>query len=242
MDTIAHFLTPEGRCSYLPDRLWQLEYEIVRELTAAEYAERMAQGWRRFGRALFRPQCRACNACQSLRVDVAAFVPNRSQERAWQRNQGEVTVIIADPGVSRAKLRLYDRFHTFQSAQKGWPLHAPKDADDYYSSFVDNPFPTLEWSYYLGKRLIGVGYVDDLPGCLSAIYFFYDPEHRERSLGVFNVLSILAYARSRQIPYVYLGYFVEGCGSLEYKANYQPNQTLTPLGTWLPFRDRGKKA
>jgi leucyl-tRNA---protein transferase len=240
MDTVAHFLTPEGRCGYLPDRLWQLEYEVVQNMTAAEYAERMRQGWRRFGRAMFRPQCRLCTACQSLRVEVAKFQRNRSQERAWKQNADEVTVVIDEPSVTRAKLRLYDRFHAFQSASKGWPLHAPKDPDDYFSSFVDNPFPTLEWNYYLSKRLIGVGYVDDLPGCLSAIYFYYDPDLRDRSLGVFNVLSVLHYARARQIPYLYLGYFVEGCGSLEYKANYQPNQALSTAGEWLPFRDRHK--
>jgi arginine-tRNA-protein transferase len=242
METIALFQTPEGRCGYLPDQLWQLEYEIVHSMTAAEYAERMQQGWRRFGRAMFRPQCRHCTACQSLRVQVAQFQPNRSQQRTWKQNLEDLVVVLDEPHVTRTKLRLYDRFHAFQSFNKGWPLHAPKDAEDYTSSFVDNPFPTQEWNYYLGKRLVAVGYVDDLPGCLSAIYFYYDPELRERSLGVFNVLSVLHYAKARQIPFVYLGYFVEGCQSLEYKANYQPNETLTPSGTWLPFRDRRQKS
>ena len=71
--------------------------------------------------------------------------------------------------------------------EKGWPDHGPKDPADYADSFVDNPFPTEEWCYYLGDRLVGVGYVDVLPDGLSAIYFFYDPDERDRSLGTFNV-------------------------------------------------------
>jgi arginine-tRNA-protein transferase len=100
---------------------------------------------------------------------------------------------------------------------------------------VDNPFATEEWSYYAGNRLIGVGYVDRLPGALSAIYFFHDPDERRRSLGTFNVLAILEAARAQRIPYVYLGYYVEGCRSLEYKARFKANEVLAPDGTWQPL-------
>jgi arginine-tRNA-protein transferase len=83
--------------------------------------------------------------------------------------------------------------------------------------------------------LIGVGYVDALPGGLSAIYFYYDPGERHRSLGTYNVLSILASARARNLPHVYLGYYVAGCRSLEYKARFRPNEVLTGGGTWARF-------
>ena len=118
---------------------------------------------------------------------------------------------------------------------KGWPSHAGETADDYVESFVDNPFPTQEWCYYLGQRLVGVGYVDQLPEGLSAIYFYYDPDERDRSLGTFNVLSILAAARALNVPHVYLGYYVEGCRSLEYKGRFRPNEVLRPDGEWGPF-------
>ena len=141
------------------------------------------------------------------------------------------------PAVSRAKLSLYDRYHTFQSDQKGWPHHAPRDGRSYADSFVYHPFPIEEWCYYLGERLIGVGYVDALPAGLSAIYFFYDPEERRRSLGTFNVLSVLAGAAREGLPHVYLGYYVAGCRSLEYKGNFRPNEVLDAAdGSWKPFR------
>jgi arginine-tRNA-protein transferase len=78
-----------------------------------------------------------------------------------------------------------------------------------------------------------VGYVDALPGALSAIYFYYDPDERRRSLGTFNVLSVLAAAAARGVPYVYLGYYVPGCRSLEYKARFRPYELLEG-GTWRP--------
>jgi arginine-tRNA-protein transferase len=164
------------------------------------------------------------------------FRPDRSQRRARRANEGAVRLVIGQPSVSRAKLDLYDRFHAFQSETKGWPWHFPKDAASYVSSFVDNPFPVQEWCYYLDGQLVGVGYVDDLPGALSAIYFIHDPDERSRSLGTWNVLSILDYAAQRHIPYVYLGYYVADCSSLAYKARFVPNQLLGEDGRWHDFR------
>jgi arginine-tRNA-protein transferase len=101
---------------------------------------------------------------------------------------------------------------------------------------VTNPFPTEEWCFFVGRQLVGVGYVDALPGGLSAIYFFYDPELRRRSLGTFNVLCLIRECQERQLPHLYLGYYVAGCESLCYKANFTPNQVLGPDGVWRDFR------
>jgi leucyl-tRNA---protein transferase len=235
MESLFRYVAPPSQCGYLPDRLWSLEYEMVANITAPEYLERMQQGWRRFGGMLFRPQCPGCRSCQSIRVDVARFRPNRSQRRARKVNGGQIQLRVSSPAVSRAKLTLYDRFHAHQADLKGWPQHPAKDAASYRESFVHNPSFTEEWCYYLDGQLIGVGYVDRLPAGLSAIYFYYDPDQRDRSLGTWNVLCVLDDAIRHGLPYVYLGYFVAGCRSLAYKANFRPNQVLHPDGRWHDF-------
>lgn len=236
MESLYHFVSLPHDCSYLPGQTWRLEYEMVSAMTADEYRARMDANWRRFGHTLFRPRCPECTACRTLRVLVDQFRPNRSQKRCRALNEAAVRLRIGRPTVSQAKLDLYDRYHAFQTEFKGWPGHAPKDAADYIDSYVSNPFPVQEWCYYVGKKLVGVGYVDDLPGALSAIYFFYDPEERLRALGTWNVLSIIEVAAARGLPFVYLGYFVPGCRSLEYKANFAPNQLRQPDGSWSDFR------
>jgi len=236
MESLLHFLAPAGPCGYLPHETWRLEYEFFSELSTTEYLRRMENGWRRFGVGVFRPQCLACNACRSLRVLVDSFQPNRSQRRVRRANAKTIRLQIGLPSVTRAKLDLYDRYHAFQAETKGWPWHETKDMASYAHSFVENPFPTEEWCYCLGDRLVGVGYVDVLPGALSAIYFFYDPDERQRSLGTWNILNVLDRARQTEIPYVYLGYFVEGCPSMEYKACFTPNQIRHPDGAWRDFR------
>jgi hypothetical protein len=136
--------------------------------------------------------------------------------------------------VTAEKLDLYDRFHDFQHRHLNWPPHTPESTASYTESFVDNPIPTEEWRYRLGRKLVGVGYVDPLPNGLSAIYFFHDPGERRRSLGTFNVLCVIREAAARGLEHVFLGYYVEGCRSLEYKARFRPNEILDAGQAFVP--------
>lgn len=236
MIALMSFTTPPDECGYLPTERWQMHYDIIAEASAVDYQDRLLTGWRHFGRAIFRPRCPACTKCQSIRVDVEHFQPDRSQRRNHKANDGQFQLVIGEPSVSEEKLDLYDRYHTFQTEHLGWPGHDPKDPDDYINSFVDSPFPIEEWCYYSNGRLVGVGYVDAVPAGLSAIYFYYEPKFRDRGLGTWNVLSNLAEARRRKVPHVYLGYYVAGCRSLEYKARFRPSEYFDwPTATWQPF-------
>ena len=130
---------------------------------------------------MFRPVCKRCRACQSVRVPVHSFKPDRSQRRSWKAN-AEVEVAIGEPGRDGRKLALYDTFHEYQAETVGWTEHGPKSPAEYYQSFVDNPFPAEEWQYRLGNRLIGVGYVDVVPaGLRRSISSTTPPNGTDRS-------------------------------------------------------------
>jgi leucyl-tRNA---protein transferase len=236
MESLFNFVAPPTPCGYLHNKMWSLQYEVVGALTPAEYLERMRQGWRRFGDTLFRPRCSGCRACRSLRILVDRFHPDRSQRRVSRQNMDTVQLRIGVPSISQAKLHLYDEYHAFRAATRGWPAHEPKDPYNYRQSFVDNPFATEEWCYFVGRKLVAVGYVDNLPGGMSAIYFFYDPAERDRSLGTWNILCMVEQAVRRRIPHLYLGYYVADCPSMIYKARFRPNQVLGVDGKWHDFQ------
>lgn len=235
MISLASFVTPPGPCSYLPDRVSQTQYEIAFEAKREDYVRLLNSGWRRFGRAFFRPRCPSCTSCLSLRVPADRFTPDRSQQRNRRENAADIRLQISTPAVTAEKLDLYDRYHAFQTVNAGWRDHTPKAADEYAESFVENPFPAEEWQYSLDGRLVAVGYVDALSVGLSAIYFFHDPQLRSRGLGNWNVLSVIQEASRRGLPFVYLGYYVAGCRSLEYKARYRPAEAYDmATATWQP--------
>jgi arginyl-tRNA--protein-N-Asp/Glu arginylyltransferase len=66
------------------------------------------------------------------------------------------------------------------------------------------------------------------------VYCYFDRDLPGRGLGTFNVLWLLGEARRRRLPHVYLGYYVEGAPTMEYKAGYRPCELLRPDGSWEP--------
>jgi leucyl-tRNA---protein transferase len=80
--------------------------------------------------------------------------------------------------------------------------------------------------YFEGEKLIAVDLIDILEEGISALYCYYDPDYNHQSLGRYTLLQQIEFARRLKLKWIYLGYYVEGCQSLEYKMNYQPTLKL----------------
>lgn len=83
-----------------------------------------------------------------------------------------------------------------------------------------------------GGDLVAVALTDVLGDGLSMVYSFFEPGEAHRSLGSFMILDHIARARRLGLPYVYLGYWIEGSKKMDYKGRYLPQQRLAPSG-WL---------
>eukprot|EP00536_Pseudo-nitzschia_multiseries_P001018 jgi/Psemu1/250146/estExt_Genewise1Plus.C_130004 len=82
-----------------------------------------------------------------------------------------------------------------------------------------------------GDFLIAVGVIDVLPNGLSSVYLFYHPSfsHDLVALGKYAILKEIEFARETlKVPYYYLGYYIESCQKMRYKAEYKPTQILCP--------------
>ena len=86
-------------------------------------------------------------------------------------------------------------------------------------------------------RLVGACLTDRQGDGLSMIYSFYDPDHEARSgLGNYIILEHIRRATEEQLPYVYLGYWVEGSARMQYKVRYRPLERLARDG-WNRLSD-----
>ena len=77
---------------------------------------------------------------------------------------------------------------------------------------------------------------DRLSDGLSLVYSFYDPELLDRSLGTHIILDHIAYAKALRLPYVYLGYWIDGSRKMAYKARFLPQERLTRQG-WVRIEE-----
>jgi arginyl-tRNA--protein-N-Asp/Glu arginylyltransferase len=232
---LAHFLTEFQTCPYLQDRPSRLEVRVVTNLSSAEYSARLGAGWRRFGSSLFRPACAGCRECVPLRVPVAAFRPSKSQRRVLRRN-ADLRLEVAPPRIDEERLRLHQRFHEERARTRGWPW--PEGGlEQYFDTFIDNAAQTLELCYRLDGRLVAVAYVGVAHDALNSIYAFTEPDLSRRGLGTFDVLSEIQEAARRGKDYLYLGFHVAGCPSMEYKHSFRPYEILVD-GCWARQEDR----
>ena len=73
---------------------------------------------------------------------------------------------------------------------------------------------------------------DVLADGLSMVYSFYDPEEAGGSPGTFMILDHIHRARRLGLPYLYLGYWVEGSRKMDYKSRFRPQERLMGQG-WV---------
>ncbi len=221
---VRHFIEEPRACSYLPQLKAALEYRLMVDVTPAELEALMLRGWRRFGPAYFRPACTACMECVSIRIDVHRFAPSPSQQRALRRSR-RFRIEVGRPRIDQERLALHSAWHGTREEMRGWePTNLTED--EYATQFAFPSSTGREAAWYDGERLVGLGLIDVTPDCLSAAYFFYDPQIARLSPGVGNVMRCVELARELGCQHVYLGYRVEGCASLTYKGLFRPHELL----------------
>jgi len=221
---LQHRIAGPEPCPYLDGISSSTETMLMTGVTAAELDELLERGWRRFGPVYFRPVCTTCDECVSVRVPVATFAPSDNLKRVLRR-AAHVRMEVGEPVVDDVRLALYRRWHESREEERGWKPDRI-GIESYAMQFCFPHAAAREFSYWDGDELIGIGIADQTSRALSAVYCYYDPGRARLSLGTYNVLRALQYASHRHLAYVYLGYRVEGCISLQYKGRFRPQERL----------------
>lgn len=225
MTELFHIVEQPRPCSYLPAETASLEVRAVNAMSAAEYSQLLARGWRRFGWQLFRPACPQCRECRSIRVLAQQFSPAAGQRRVLRKNE-EMRAELHPLFAARETVDLYNRYQRFMHEHRGWELHSANNAS-YHDMFLSGPAELgRQWLYFRGDELLGVAMMDEVPQAVSLVYFFHDPQWRAQSPGVFSILNQLRYARSQGLQHAYLGYWIKDCQSMNYKNRFAPYEML----------------
>ncbi len=81
-------------------------------------------------------------------------------------------------------------------------------------------------------RLVGACVTDKQSDGLSLVYSFFEPDRSRPSLGTFIILDHIVRAQRAGLPYIYLGYWIEGCEQMDYKTRFAPVERLGARG-WV---------
>ena len=155
------------------------------------------------------------------------FLPNRSQRRTIKRNQ-DIHIELCDSILSQDAYKLYSKYITLRHADGD--MYPP--TREQYESFLNNALTCTEYYKFKYKgKLLAVSVIDVLNDGISAIYTFFDPDIKDRSLGSYSILWQVEYAKALSLNYVYLGYWIKDCQKMSYKSLFKPLQ-LYKKGHW----------
>ena len=233
------FVTTQAPCPYLPGRSERKVFTELRGPHADALNDALGRiGFRRSQTVAYRPSCLDCTACVSVRVLAKLFVPSNTQRRNLKRNSDLVTS-VCQPWTTDEQFDLLQRYLAARHPGGGM---ASMDESDFADMVEHTPVTSYIMEYRepsadgmtLGK-LVGACLLDRQGDGLSMIYSFYDPEHISRSgLGNYIILDHIRQAADNDLPYVYLGFWVEGSARMQYKIRYRPMERLGRKG-WARF-------
>ena len=187
----------------------------------------LASGYRRNGNVIYNMHCSECKACVPIRIDPKEFKPNRNQKRVWNKNR-DISVEIGPLSCSQENLALLDKFLAAR-----FPGRDSSPLDYYTCFFLNHITNTVEFSYRVGSKLIGVAIVDLSPTWLNVVFYYFDPAEEKRSPGTFNILHLIDFCRQEKIKFIYLGYWIKDVKAMSYKAKFKPHYILYD-NTWKP--------
>jgi len=229
LSNLKLFATVPHPCSYIDgEQATTLFVDPEANIDAVTYSELSQFGFRRSGKHVYRPRCENCQACIPVRVLVKSFQPSRNQRKCAKRNS-DLQISYRKSINNEEHYALYEKY----IAQR----HADGDmfpaSRSQYREFLCSAWNITNYIEFRmpNNQLVAVAVTDILTDGVSAIYTFYDPDEEKRSLGVFSVLYQISLARSLNLPFVYLGYWIQQSDKMRYKSSYKPQQ-LYIAGQW----------
>ena len=226
------FASPGVPCPYVKGRI---ERKLIIELdgrgAAAFYDDLSRAGFRRSHRFAYRPACRGCASCVPVRIVAADFTDSRSTRRIRNLNRD----LAGRAAPARATAEQFRLFLAYQRSRHPDSDMAAMRPGDYRGLVEDSPARTEIVEFREpGGSLVAASLIDCLDDGISAVYSFYDPAESRRSLGTWSILWLVDECRRRDLPYVYLGYWIAESPKMAYKARFAALERLVP-GGWTAF-------
>ncbi len=224
------FVTNPSPCPYLPGKVERKVFTELNGRNASELNEALGRiGFRRSQSVAYRPSCIDCSACVSVRVDAQLFTPSATQRKLIRRH-ADLEVSACKPWTTEEQYALLRRYLSHRHPGGGM---AEMDEHDFSDMVEQTPVRTHVIEYREPSeggrpgRLVGACLSDQQGDGLSMIYSFYDVgDGARRGLGTYIILDHIIRASRAALPYVYLGYWVEGSNRMAYKAAFRPLERL----------------
>ncbi len=233
---LRFFLTAATPCPYLPGRRERKIFTGLDGFGAEPLHDLLTNaGFRRSQNIAYRPACEGCEACISARVPVEQFEFTRRWRKIMTKN-ADLSRRLRPAAATEEQFALLGAYLRARHGEGGM---AAMSMSDYAAMVGETAVRThiVEYRYTSGPwrgALAAATLSDQLSDGLSLVYSFFDPAAPARSLGKYVILDHIQQARAAGYGYLYLGYWIPGSETMDYKAEFRPLELLLG-GAWRPY-------
>lgn len=234
---LRFYVTGASPCPYIPGQLERKGFtHLSQDNPDALHDQLSRAGFRRSQSVAYRPACPSCNACRSVRVDVANFQTSRNQRRVLKANSDLIRV----PVEARATREHYRLLKNYLVSRHDGGGMSDMGFREFAAMVNDSPVQTLMFEYRIGTDddapLAAVSLTDVVRDGFSMVYTFFDPLLGSRSLGTYMILDHILHNEELGLPHTYLGYWIKGSAKMNYKRRFTPLEVLDG-GLWRRLED-----
>jgi leucyl-tRNA---protein transferase len=189
-----------------------------------------ANGWRHFGTYFFRysqlEKDQQMFHVEPLRVRLAAFTTNRTQQRTLKRNQ-DVRLTLKPAYIDAEVSALFERHKT------RFKDNVPEALETFLSEQpASKPCSCVSLCLHLEGQLVGVSYLDAGESSTSSVYQCFEPSLSKRALGIYMMLLAVQVSKAMGKTFYYPGYAFREPSFYDYKKTLRGLEVFDWQTSW----------
>jgi arginyl-tRNA--protein-N-Asp/Glu arginylyltransferase len=139
------------------------------------------------------------------------------------------------PNAPWATEKQYDLFRRYLDARHAKGGMVDMDIFEFAAMIEETPVTSRVMEYTTSEgNLNAVCLTDVFDDGLSLVYSFFETSVPKNSVGTYMILDHIKIAKEAGLPYVYLGYWVQGSDKMAYKTKFSGVEVFRNQ-KWAPF-------
>ena len=223
-------------CSYLNGKTEKRLYINLENLKTIDFlvSDLTKNGFRRSHSHMYIPICETCNSCTPSRINIAKFNKSNSNKRILKNNT-DLFLVKSNSDIKNQRFKLFNDY--CKERHKDSPMSKMTE-NEFSDFFYKSKNKTEIYDLIDGsKNLFGSILLDCLEDGYSAVYSFFKPYEKKRSLGKLLILKVIDKLKLLNLSFLYLGYWVKNSQKMNYKKSFN-NIELFQNREWVEKKAR----